>query len=122
MMEYLMNIIQVLPKHPLFLKEYNMSLTREKGTLQLVPAPKPSVRVRQFKDGDVMVILLNSNGEFVSEIANYRNNDGVYDIEIPLLKVKNELHFLYLVVNNEVTHLQEFYPNDFGMTSKITKK
>ena len=101
------------------LNDYKIVLSRNKGTLQVMyDSGNPTVKTRVFKSGDVKIILMDQVGNYEKEITSKKLGDGIYDFKLPSTKLKNNLYFLYLIVDGEVTHLQEYYPeNSFNTIS-----
>jgi len=97
------------PAYPNALSDYNLKLSRNKGTLQIlnINAENKIVRLRKFTDGDALILLLNSKGELVNEVARHTGENGVYDFNLNTRALKGGLYFVYLIVDDDVTHLQE---------------
>ena len=59
------------------LANYNIVLSRNKGTLQVVNnSGIPMVKTRLFKSGNVKVLLMSQNGDYGKEIVGKRLNEG----------------------------------------------
>jgi len=97
------------PYIPETLKGYDLTLTREKGTLEVsAPGVTPKeLTVRVFKEGDVRVVMADAHGNYIKDVANFRGDQDTYNYTIETAGLKTSLHYLYLVINDEVVHLQE---------------
>jgi len=71
----------------------------ENGTRELI--------IRQSKEGPVRILLGDEKGFYVRDIANYDGLPGTRSELLALNDLQPGLYFLYLVVGNTVTHLQE---------------
>lgn len=86
---------------------YETKMDRTAGTLEITgDTGSKSVAIRQFQDGPVRVILTDENRNFLREIVNSGGHPGKTSVALDN-NLKPGLYFLYLVVNNTVTHLQE---------------
>ncbi|MDP1620897.1 MAG: hypothetical protein Q8M08_01025 [Bacteroidales bacterium] len=94
---------------PAELEAYEMDMTRNKGTLEVIPSAsmQKEVVVRLFTDGNARVLLATSTGEFIRDVATFTNSEGKYSYPVNGADLTNGVYYLYLVVNNKVVHLQE---------------
>jgi len=95
--------------YPAELGPYEMTLTRNQGTLEVINGAggEKEVVVRLFTQGDARVLLAAPDGTFIRDVAAFSNGKGKYTYPIGTVDLVSGVYFLYLVVNNQVIHLQE---------------
>jgi hypothetical protein len=105
-----------LPVYPDELSGYEFSLARNLGTLQIAPNSSSSQKdlvVRLFGDGGkARVILASATGQYISDISNFEGSAGEYPTVIDASGLADGLYYLYLIVNDNVMHLQEMQIGD----------
>ena len=92
------------------LSGYNITFSREKGTLEVPPANVSSkwAKVRVFREGNVRVILATSQGKYIRDIVtDFSARQGSYDYSVETAGLDSGLYYLYLIIDDEVAHLQE---------------
>lgn len=97
------------PVYPDILREYPITMTRHEGTLEISGTGKDNreVIIRLFQDGEVKVLLAEANGKYIRDIARFKGNSDTYTYPINTSDLVAGFYYLYLVVNDEVVHLQE---------------
>lgn len=103
---------QASPVFPPEVDQFPKPLTRHDGTLEIkTGADGHKVLIlRLFSGGSTRIILATSDGRFIRNIADFEGHKGktTYNLEDDL---GQGLYYLYLVVNGQVTHLQELAIN-----------
>jgi hypothetical protein len=95
--------------YPAALGAYEMNMTRNKGTLEVITGTggQKEVVVRLFDGGNARVLHAAPDGTFIGDVANFTNSKGQYTYPLNTADLTNGLYYLYLVVDNKVVHLQE---------------
>jgi hypothetical protein len=97
------------PLYPSELMQYELTFTREEGTLE-VPVSALSVKdivLRMFQDGHVRILLAEGTGRLIRDFTEFDAKPGKYNFELETAGLPQGTCYLYLVVNDEVVHLQE---------------
>ncbi len=97
--------------YPDEIKNYAISLTREKGTIEMsLPGVKnKTATIRIFQGGKARILLADAKGNYIKDIANVKTDKGTFDFPVETIGLKKGMYFLYLVIDDEVAHLQEMY-------------
>ncbi|MCX6303544.1 MAG: hypothetical protein NT040_01110 [Bacteroidetes bacterium] len=97
--------------YPAELGTYQMDMTRNQGTLEVMNGigGRKEVVVRIFADenANARVLLAAPDGTFLGDVATFKGGKGKYTYPVNTTDLKNGMYFLYLIVNNKVVHLQE---------------
>ncbi len=103
------NLEGTFPIYPDALLEYPITMSRYSGTLEILGDGNNSrdLIIRQFQDGKVRVILADVYGKYLRDVANFKGNSNEITEVIDISDLNTGLYYLYLVVNDEVVHLQE---------------
>jgi len=97
------------PVYPAELMNYSLTFTREEGTLE-IPFSNSSRKeavLRLFQDGHVRILLAEGMGRFIRNIADFDAKADKYLFELDTVALRSGTYYLYLIVNDEVVHLQE---------------
>ncbi len=95
--------------YPDEIKNYAISLTREKGTIEMSPpgVKNKTATIRIFQGGKARILLADAEGNYIKDIANVKTNKGTFDFPVETIGLKKGMYYLYLVIDDEVSHLQE---------------
>lgn len=87
---------------------YQMTLNRNAGTLEVTGRDGfREIVVRQHEDGPVRVILTDETGFFIRDILNSTRRKGESTHGLSDADLQPGQYFLYLIVNNTISHMQE---------------
>jgi photosystem II stability/assembly factor-like uncharacterized protein len=97
------------PVYPSELRDYELTFTRQEGTLELpvTPASGEELVLRLFQDGHVRILLAEGTGRFIRNIEEFDGKADKYSFALETAGLKPGTYYLYLVVNDQVVHLQE---------------
>jgi hypothetical protein len=103
------DFIGLVPVYPQEFKDYSITFTREAGTLQIPvnDSRQKQVILRLFQDGNVRILLAEGFGKFIRDIADFNGTKDTYKYSLDVSDLPPGIYYLYLVVNEEVVHLQE---------------
>ena len=89
--------------------KYNISLTRKRGTLEIpiMSTAQKQVVLRLFQDGHARILLSEGMGRSTREITSFDGKTGHYAIDVDTDGLQAGMYYLYLVVDDQVVHLQE---------------
>jgi hypothetical protein len=95
--------------YPAELMDYEITFTREEGTIEVSPPNETNkdVILRMFQDGNARIILADFQGKYIQDIIDFPAKKGTYDYPINTTRLASGLYYLYLVVDGEVVHLHE---------------
>lgn len=85
--------------------DYKTSFTRAKGTIELLD--NRTLRIRNFAKGSASILIFNNDNILVDEINDIDPKKDILDIDIDYNNMVKGNYTAYLIIDNEVTHLQE---------------
>ena len=98
------------PVYPQELSGYELLMTRHLGTIEVTGTPEEanrSVIVRTFEEGEMRLLLAEATGQYKQDVASFSGTAGTYTYPLNTSGLNAGMHYLYLVVNGKVSHLQE---------------
>ncbi len=88
------------------LKQFTKKINGHKGTIEILD--NSSIRLRQFEKGETLIVLSDETGEKLQTIANGSHTEGIYEYPIRVEEAENGFYTVYLMINDQITHIQEF--------------
>jgi hypothetical protein len=65
------------------------------------------VILRLFREGSVRILLSEGTGRSTREVTSFEGKAGNYSFDLDLNGLETGMYYLYLVVDDQVVHLQE---------------
>lgn len=98
-----------IPVYPENILDYKISMSRNSGTIEIDGTDRNNhnLIIRQFKDGDVRVVMAEAKGRYVRDITKFKVKANKHVVPFDVSDLKNKFYYIYLIVNDEVVHLQE---------------
>jgi hypothetical protein len=105
------NMLEGPPPAPAALQKYQMMMTQKKGTIEVLPETNDlkNIVVRKFESGEASLLLFDNKGNYLMELFRHSGSEGVYNASFDTGVLHSGLYFIYLVIGDEVTHIQELY-------------
>lgn len=105
------NMLEGPPPEPAALQKYHMMMTQKKGTVEVKTGSNDvkNIVVRKFVSGEASLLLLDNKGNYLMKLFQQSGGEGVFNTVLDTAVLQPGLYFIYLVIDDEVTHIQELY-------------